>query len=97
MQVAHSVRGIPIRLTAERWMHIVEARDELAGRMIDVLETVEAPDWVCRGYRGAQVAWKSFGRRCYMGVVYKEVSHDDGFIVTAFLASKRKRRNQVWP
>lgn len=49
MYVAVSVQGVPIRLTAERWMHIVEARDELAGRMTDVLNTVERPDWVTRG------------------------------------------------
>ncbi len=97
MQVAISVRGIPIRLTPERWMHIIEARDELAGRMPDVLETVENPDWVTKGYRGALVAWKGFARRRFLSVVYKEVSKRDGFIVTAFFTSKPKRRNRVWP
>jgi len=37
MELAHSVGGVPIRLTAERWIHIVENHDELAGRMDDVL------------------------------------------------------------
>ena len=84
-------------MTPERWMHIVEARDELAGRMNDILESVEEPAWVTRGYRGALVAWKGFGRRSYLGVVYKESSRKDGFIVTAFFTTKPKRRNRVWP
>lgn len=49
MEIAHSVRGVPIRLTAERWLHIVDARDELTGREEDVLATVRSPDWVTRG------------------------------------------------
>ena len=97
MYVAYSVRGVPIRLTPERWMHVVEARDELAGRMNDVLDTVEAPDWVTRGYRGALLAWKGFGRRSYLAVVYKEINQNDGFVVTAFFTTKPKRRNHVWP
>jgi len=92
-----SVNGVPIRLTAERWMHVIEARDELAGRLPDVLGAVEAPDWITKGYRDALVAWKGFGRRRYLAVVYKEIGKRDGFIVTAFVASKPKRRDRVWP
>jgi len=97
MQIGYSVRGVPIRLTAERWMHVIEARDELAGRMPDVLATVENPDWVTQGYAGAFVAWKSFGRKRYMAVVYRETSKHDGFVVTAFLTSKPKKRKRIWP
>jgi hypothetical protein len=53
-----SVNGVPIRLTEERWLHIVEARDELADRSADVLDVVRSPDWVSKGYRGSLVAWK---------------------------------------
>jgi hypothetical protein len=78
-------------------MHIIEARDELAGRLPDVLEAVEAPDWVTKGYRDALVAWKGHGRGRYLAVVYRETGRRDGFIVTAFVTSKPKRRNRVWP
>ena len=94
---AVSVNGVSIRLTSERWMHIVEARDELAGRMDDILDTIEQPDYVTRGYRGALVAWKRFGRGGYLAVVYKELSARDGFVVTAFTTLKPKRRNRIWP
>ncbi len=31
MEIAISVNGVPIRLTDERWSHIVNAHDDLAG------------------------------------------------------------------
>lgn len=97
MDTVTSVFGVPIRLTAERWMHIVEARDELAGRSDDVLAAVASPDWVTRGYRGSLVAWKGYGRRGYLVVVYKELGPDDGFIITAFFTRSGSKRKKVWP
>jgi hypothetical protein len=97
MDVGISVFGVPIRLTPERWLHIVEARDELAGRRDEVLDAIEAPGWVTRGYHGALVAWSARGRRRYLAVIYRETSKADGFVITAFLTSKAKRKNRVWP
>jgi len=78
-------------------MHVIEARDELAGRLPDVLAAVESPDWVTKGYNGALVAWKTFGKKNWLGVVYRETGRSDGFVVTAFFTSKPKRRQRVWP
>ena len=97
METAVSVHGVPIRLTAERWLHIVENRDELAGRLHDVLAAVADPDWVTKGYRGSLVAWKGFGRSGYLAVIYKELSRQDGFVITAFFTRMPKKRNKVWP
>lgn len=97
MYIAHSVNGVPIRLTPERWMHIVEARDELAGRMHEILATIEEPDWVSRGYRGSLVAWKGYGRRRFLVAVYKETSRADGFVITAFFTRKPRKAGKVWP
>ena len=44
MDMAISVAGVPIRLTYERWFHIVENHDDVAGYYDDILETVENPD-----------------------------------------------------
>jgi len=97
METATSVNGVPIRLTSERWTHIVEARDELAGRMDEVVGAIESPDWVTRGYHGALVAWKGCGKRRYLAVIYKELDVHDGFVITSFIASKPKRKNRIWP
>ena len=48
-ETTYSINNIPIRLTDERWKHIVENRDELAGRYHEVLETVLEPDYVISG------------------------------------------------
>src|SRR4051812_17039894 len=65
-----SVNGVPIRLTAERWFHIVENHDEVAGYYDAVLETVADPDLIVVGYRGSLVAVRGYGRRRYLSVIY---------------------------
>ena len=47
--IAVFVHNIPIRLTDERWMHIVENHDDMAGYYFDVLETVANPEWIFQG------------------------------------------------
>lgn len=96
MGVAYSVDGIPIRLTAERWFHIVENHDDLAGYYDDVLYTVEEPDLILRGYRGSLIAVRGFGRKRYLTVVYRQLSPEDGFIITAYFTSKVDRRKAIW-
>ena len=54
---------MPIRLTEERWLHIVENHDDLAGFYDDVLRTVEDPDLILSGYGGALIAVKTLSRR----------------------------------
>jgi hypothetical protein len=62
-----------------------------------VFDAVGFPDWVTRGYRGSLVAWKGYGRKGYLTVVYKELAADDGFIITAFFSKKGKKKEKVWP
>jgi hypothetical protein len=38
--VVESANRVPIRLSSERWMHIVEHHDDLAGYYHAVLETI---------------------------------------------------------
>src|SRR5438105_11549418 len=97
MEEVRSINGVSIRLTDERWLHIVEARDDLVDRAADVLDVVQSPDWVTKGYRGSLVAWKGYGRRGYLAVIYKEIGRNDGFIITAFFTKKPKKREKVWP
>ena len=41
---------MPIRLTDERWGHIVENRDAMTGYLEDCLAVIERPDLVLRGH-----------------------------------------------
>jgi hypothetical protein len=96
LDIVASVNGVPIRLTAERWCHIVENHDDLAGYYDDVLDTVEQPDLILRGYGGALIAVRGMGRKRYLGVVYKELGSDDGFIISAYFTSKINRKAIIW-
>jgi hypothetical protein len=96
MDIANSVYGVPIRLNYERWYHIVENHDEMASYYHDVLETIEAPEFVFRGNHGALKASPSLGKRKWMAVVYRETSRDDGFVITAYLLDARPKGKIVW-
>jgi uncharacterized protein YutD len=101
MRVAISKNGVPIRLTHKQWAHIVDSHDYMVGNMDMVMESVEDPDYIVRGWTDEQVALKYYEQTSisdkYMVVVYKE--GDDGFIITAFMTSKRDkimRRGTIW-
>ena len=44
MEIAHSVNGIPIRLTDERWQHIVSNRPYMQSYYVDVLQKLKHLD-----------------------------------------------------
>ncbi len=96
MESALSLNGVAVRLTAERWWHIVENHDELAGYADDVLETIENPQLILRGHADSLVAVRNYGRNRYLMVVYREVSADDGFVVTAFFTQRVDRNKALW-
>lgn len=96
MDIVYSVNNIPIRLTIERWFHIVENHEDLASYYNEVLRVIEDPDFVIRGYRGSLIAHRGMGRDRYLAVVYKEISNEDGFVITAYFTSKFNRRIVVW-
>ena len=100
MEKARSKNGIPIRLTDERWIHITEGHSELAGYYFEVLETVQDPQAVYDGKLGELIAVKEIETGKFMVVVYKEISREDGFVITAFLTKRIKqieRRTKLWP
>lgn len=71
----------------------------MAGYYSEVLETIEDPDAVYEGNSGELLAVKDVQIDKYIVVVYKEVSEKDGFVITAFLSSRKKqleRRTKLW-
>ena len=94
-----SKTGIPIRLTDERWSHIIEEHCELAGMRLDVLNTIANPIRIVEGNSGELLAYQEIETGKYLVVVYRE-SADDGFIITSFLTRRiysLNRRKQRWP
>jgi len=94
-----SKNGIPIRLTDERWVHITEEHNELAGMRREVLETITDPVQIFSGNYGELLAIREIESGKYLVVVYRELQHD-GFIITAFLTRRIQsilRRQMLWP
>lgn len=72
-----------IRLTEERWKHIVLMHPVLADKKEQVLKTVKNPDYILEGRTDELLAVHSPSKRVYLVVVYRETV-GDGFIITAF-------------
>ena len=90
MDVVTSKAGVPVRLTDERWFHIVENHDEVAGYYEQVLEAVEDPDLILEGYGGALIAAKALGRRKYLMVVWYIESCDERMVLSSPHTSRPK-------
>ncbi len=101
MLIVHSHNGVPVRLTEERWQHIVYRHPEMKSYRDQVLETLVEPDMIQQGdfhellairlYREASLAGK------FLVVVYREVAPDDGFIITAYLTNRpSSKRKKIW-
>jgi len=94
MDVVKSKNNIPIRLTKERWFHIIENHDDLAGYYNEVLQTIEEPDYIIRGYRSALIALREIEKGKFLAVIYKELE-TDGFIITAHFTRKAKLKKEI--
>ena len=94
-----SIRGVPIRLTDERWQHILKRHVELVNERGRVLETVAEPDCIQLGDFGELLAIRYYDRTPltskHLVVAYREISPSDGFILTAYFSSRPSARRKV--
>jgi len=61
--------------------------------------TGEEPEAIYEGKAGECLAVREVETGKYTVVVYREVSKDDGFIITAFLTKRKRqleRRRKIW-
>ena len=72
----------------ERWFHIVENHNDLAGFCDEVFNTIGNPDFILRGYRDAIIGVRQLREKHYLSVVYREVTAGDGFVITAYRTSR---------
>lgn len=100
--VAISKNKVEVSLTAERWLHIVESHNYMAGFSHETLEAIGDPDYVVAGRKGELLAIKFYEETNlgpkHLVSIYKEMNKR-GFIITAFMASKIDkilRRRILW-
>ncbi|UCB52446.1 MAG: hypothetical protein JSV10_10790 [Candidatus Zixiibacteriota bacterium] len=101
IEVTKSQAGKVVKLTLKQWLHIVESHDYMAGNMAKVMETVNSPDCIVKGFKGEHIALKHYSqtniKEKHCVVVYRE--DKDGFIITAFFTSKPetiRKRGVIW-
>jgi hypothetical protein len=95
MEVIKSINNVPIRIPDERWKHIFENHDDLAGYTDEITDALQYPDYVIEGYNNAKIAIRVIRLNKYLAVVYKEISKEDGFLITAYFTSKLILENEV--
>lgn len=96
--VAISVNQIAIRLTNERWQHIVSEHPEVEIYRVEILKTISDPERVLHGGEGELLAQREVEAGKWLIVVYREMG-DDGFIITAFVTRRRRsldKRTVIW-
>jgi hypothetical protein len=101
MLIVRSHNQVPIRLTQERWQHIISRHPEMRDQQDRVLETVAEPEMIQEGDFGEVLAVRFYVETPltskFLVVVYREVNAEDGFIVTSYLSSRLlARRRVVW-
>lgn len=101
MWIVESRHGVPIRLTEERWSHIHGRHPEVAELRDRLLETVSDPDVIQEGDTGELLAIRYYEQTPltskHLVVPYREVSREDGFILTSYLTNEpSRRRKTVW-
>jgi hypothetical protein len=98
MDVVRSVNGVLIRLTDERWEHIVRRHRGMAVLREPVLRTIAAPRAVVEGNDGELLAIERAGG-LWLVVAYREIEDSDGFVITAFQAKSDPARGRtvLWP
>ncbi len=97
MEIVYSVNGVPIRLTEERWEHIVSNKPYMYAFDQAVLQAIQEPTVVLRGYAGSLMAVLALASDRFLHVVYKEVGRNDGFVITAYVSPKYNRDSVIWP
>jgi hypothetical protein len=101
MKIVQSVSGAPIRLTFERLQHIERRHPEMLGQEDRILEVISTPDFVQEGDGATLIAVKHYSKtpltEKYCAVVYRELSEEDGFVLTAYFTTKpSERRKTIW-
>lgn len=100
MVIVYSVNKVPIRFTEERWRHVTLFHPEVKSQKTRIEDTVAKPEIILEGDQGAFIAIRRYGdtpvtKNKYLTVIYKEVSREDGFIITAYFSNAVSTSREV--
>ncbi|MGB9630314.1 MAG: hypothetical protein ACPL6D_16795 [Thermodesulfobacteriota bacterium] len=101
MIITYSKNMVPIRLTIERWGHIICRHPELTDEKEKekVIEAIEKPEMILKGDFGTFMAVRFYRETSlsekYLVVTYREVNKNDGFVVTAYFTNKLSEEREI--
>jgi hypothetical protein len=99
MSVVRSKNGVPIRLTDERWEHIVNEHGELTEMQKQILDAIIYLQRILDSNAGDLLAVLEVEIGKWLVVVYRE-NGEDGFVITAFFTRRVRsleKRRVIWP
>lgn len=96
-----SKNNVKIRLTKERWQHIINSHLEIDAKDFPgIINTIKDPEIILKGGTGELLAVrKKSGSRLYYVVPYKEINKEDGFVITAYVTTDLRwllQKEVVW-
>ncbi len=92
-----SLKGVPIRLTEERWEHVLDHHAEFSYSDYSlVLEAIESPEYILLGRNASLIAVVALGPAAYLHVFYKELGQRDGFVITAAIRRAIDKAKIIW-
>ena len=97
LETVYSLNNVPVRLTEERWEHIVAAHPYMTRYYEDMLDAVDDPEYILPGHRGSLIAVVGLRKRSILHVMYRELSKADGFIITAYIKTSFDKKKAIWP
>lgn len=60
-----------------------------------MLNTIEEPDCIIKGYKDALVALKEVKENKFLAVIYREIAKEGGFVITSYFTSKIKLKKEA--
>ena len=89
LATAKSKKGVIIRLTDERWQHIILAHQEIGPNDFNkFMQVISKPEFILQGSKGELLAVQKVPRKkLWIVVPYKELTGEDGFVLTTYFTS----------
>jgi hypothetical protein len=63
----------------------------------EMLDAVDDPEYILPGHKGSLIAVVVLRKKKILHVMYRELSSDDGFIITAYIKTWFEKKKAIWP
>lgn len=97
LETVYSLNNVPLRLTEERWEHIVGSHPYMTRYYEDMLDAVDDPEYILPGHKGSLIAVVRLRKKAILHVMHRELSKTDGFIITAYIKTSFDKNKAIWP